>query len=219
MVQISSYNYVNNQIFIFMELKLTRIFKSLGIALSETNRLYEYRQVTTPKGKKLYVKKLKPVFDNGIAELYRFKRGDKTFVFIIDKGKTTSLGRRLVFDNWPAGQSSFVMLLDDIIMVASRISGSNQIDCHDLSFITSLPVRRVIRINGPKKPVAPEEILYEGKVLSIGKVYYYLNFLADNELAVNAISEWMARDIRHRSFAERDKYKWTPIPLLDSYKL
>ena len=154
MVQIPSYNYVNNQIFIFMELKLSCVFKSLGIAISETVRLYEYKVVITKKGQKLYVKRLKPVFDNGIAELYRFKRGEKTFVFVIDKGKKYGCGRRLAFDNWPSGQSIFAMLMDDIIMVANRISDSTKIDCSDCILLrsireTSLPKSKAQRLRLP----------------------------------------------------------------------
>ena len=135
MLAISSYNYVNNQISIFMKPKLTRIFQTLGVALSDTQHLYQYRVVKTAKTQKLYVKRVKPVFDNGVAELYRFKRGELTFVFVIDKGRRHRLGRCLVFDNWPSGQSIFAMLMDDIIMVANRISGSTQIDCSSLHFI------------------------------------------------------------------------------------
>ena len=75
MLPISSYNYVNNQISIFMELKLTRFFNSLGIALSETMRLYEYRKVHTQKGHNEVLTK------KTLELLYKFaKNGGRIFV-------------------------------------------------------------------------------------------------------------------------------------------
>ena len=219
MVQISSYNYVNNQIVIFMELKLIRIFKPLGIALSETNRLYEYRVVQGKRGQKLYVKRIKPVFDNGIAELYRFKRGDKTFVFVIDKGKSKYSGRQLIFDNWPSGQSIFAMLMDDVIMVANRINDSTKIDCSCLHFIKTYPLRRVVKLTGPKDPVAPEQIIYEGKVLSVGKQHFLPTSLSNADFNVQPITEWEARNLRHRAFVKQDRAKWIAIPLQENYDL
>ena len=219
MVQISSYNYVNNQIFIFMELKLSCVFKSLGIAISETVRLYEYKVVITKKGQKLYVKRLKPVFDNGVAELYRFKRGEKTFVFVIDKGKKYGCGRRLAFDNWPSGQSIFAMLMDDIIMVANRISDSTKIDCSDLHFIKIHPRNKFAKIQGPKTPVTTEQIIYESGVLSIGKNNYLPITSTDGKFSIHPISEWLAKDLRLKNFICQDRAKWVPIPLLENYDL
>ena len=111
------------------------------------------------------------------------------------------------------------MVIDEIIMTANRIPGSNLIDCHNLSFISSNPARRVVQITGPKNPVAPENIVYEGRVLSVGKMYYYINAVNQEDLVIDSISEWAAREIRYNSFVKKDKNKWTPIPLLDDYKL
>ena len=201
-------------------LKFVRIFKSLQLALGEDEHLYVYRRLNTPKGPRLYVQRTSPVFDNGIAELYRFKGRDKVYVFVIDKGRRQKRPRQLIFDNWPDGKNIFVMLLDDVIMIADRIAGSNLINCRMLQFVKNRPFRRIVQVRGPVQPLPSDEIVWKHSVLSFGKQLHCCFSEFDNgEFEVKMLTEPQARDMRSRVFQKRDKYKWQQIPLEPEYGL
>ena len=194
-----------------------KFYPLLGLALDNEGYFFEYR-----KGEKgrLYIRnRLTPTFENKDLELYRFKRGENIYVFVISK---TGMKRKLAFNNWPFGKAIFVLLLDSAIMIADRNLQDGTIECRDIKIIllgehSTGKISDILSLRTPcEKGIQSDKISYSGNVLTIDK-YHYLPMVNDGKLDVERISEYQAREIRHRAAQKDHETGWVQVAYLEKY--
>lgn len=199
--------------------KFAIFYPLLGMALDNKGYLFEYRTKKVGKRNHLYCRQISPTFTNDYLELYRFKRKDKIFVFIIRKDEKH---RQLVFHNWPFGQPIFAMLLDKAVMVAERWIKNGMIDCSNINLVTfSLKdeqyVPKITTIKTPiKSPILSDHIIFNDGVLSLNNHHYFLEE-SNNDVCLRAITEYDARNIRAIAASKLQGIGWIRVPYYQKY--